>query len=296
MTFAMSYNTSEKYILVLSHDEVVHGKCSMFNKMPGSTKAEKMDNLRAAYTFMYTHPGKKLMFMGQEFGMENEWWEARQIDWELLENEENKQLMEFVKDLNKLYIKEPALHELDFNPDGFQWINNISANECIVVYVRKATNGDELVVVGNFTPVERKNYKIGVPHMGKYKEIFNSNDVKYGGNGNVNKRVIASKKDECDGREDSIRLLVPAMGVSILRYSAADTEPKKEEPKKETAKKAASKKAVAKKEEPKKEEPKKAVPKKAVAKKEEAKKEAPKKEEPKKTATKKTTAKTTAKK
>ena len=291
LTFSMIYAYSEDFVLILSHDEVVHGKCSMLNKMPGATKAEKMDNLRAAYTFMYTHPGKKLMFMGQEFGMENEWWEARQIDWELLENEQHKQLMEFVKDLNKLYIKEPALHELDFNPDGFQWINNISANECIVVYVRKATNGDELVVVGNFTPVERKNYKIGVPHMGKYKEIFNSNDVKYGGNGNVNKRVIASKKDECDGREDSIRLLVPAMGVSILRYTPADAEPKKETSKKEVAKKEATKKT-----EPKKEVAKKTEPKKSVAKKEEVKKEEPKKTESKKTTTKKSSAKTTAKK
>ncbi|MGN0374988.1 MAG: 1,4-alpha-glucan branching protein GlgB, partial [Butyrivibrio sp.] len=226
LTFSMIYAYSEDFILTLSHDEVVHGKCSMLNKMPGATKAEKMANLRAAYTFMYTHPGKKLLFMGQEFGMENEWWEARQIDWELTQNEENRQLMDFVKDLNALYKKEPALHELDFNPEGFEWINNISADECVTVYVRKASNGDELVVVSNFTPVERAHYKIGVPHMGKYKEIFNSNDIKYGGDGRVNKRVISSKKDECDGRDDSIRLLLPSMGVSILRYTAADTAPK----------------------------------------------------------------------
>lgn len=244
LTFSMIYAYSEDFILILSHDEVVHGKCSMLNKMPGATKADKMNNLRAAYTFMYTHPGKKLMFMGQEFGMENEWWEAREIDWELTQNPENQQLMEFVKDLNKLYTKEPALYEQDFTPDGFEWINNISANECIVVYVRKASNGDELLVVANFTPVERAGYKIGVPHMGKYKEIFNSNDVKYGGDGKVNKRVIASKKDECDGRENSIKLTVPAMGVSVLRYTEADTEPKKVAPKKTTSKKAPAKKTT----------------------------------------------------
>lgn len=228
LTFSMIYAYSEDFVLILSHDEVVHGKCSMLNKMPGNTKAEKMANLRAAYGFMFTHPGKKLLFMGQEFGMENEWWEARQIDWELTDNEENIQLMNYVADLNALYKKEPALHEQDFIPDGFEWINNISADECVVVYIRKAANGDELVVVANFTPVERTNYKIGVPHMGKYKEIFNSNDVKYGGDGRVNKRVITSKKEECDGREDSIRLLLPSMGVSVLRYTPADAAPKKE--------------------------------------------------------------------
>ena len=277
LTFSMIYAYSENFILTLSHDEVVHGKCSMLNKMPGNTKAEKMNNLRAAYAFMYAHPGKKLLFMGQEFGMENEWWEARQIDWELTANEENRKLMDFVKDLNALYKKEPALHEQDFTPDGFEWINNISADECVVAFVRKASNGDELVVVANFTPVERADYKIGVPHMGKYKEIFNTNDVKYGGDGNVNKRVISSKKDECDGREDSIRLLLPSMGVSILRYTEADTTPKPREKKSTTPKKAA---------EPKKES---ASKKTAASKKESAPKKtaAPKKQAPAKKTTEK---------
>ena len=236
LTFSMIYAYSEDFILTISHDEVVHGKCSMINKMPGATKADKLSNLRAAYAFMYTHPGKKLLFMGQDFGMENEWWEARQIDWELTKLPENALLMKYVSDLNALYRKEPALYELDFTPDGFEWINNISANECIVVFVRKASNGDELLVVANFTPVTREKYKIGVPHMGKYKEIFNSESEEYGGSGIVNKRVISSKKDECDGREDSIRLTVPPMGVSILRYTAADITPKKKE---QTVKKAA---------------------------------------------------------
>ena len=195
--------------------------------MPGADKAEKMNNLRAAYGFMFTHPGKKLLFMGQDFGMENEWWEARQIDWELTELSENTALMNYVRDLNKLYRNEPALYELDFDPDGFEWINNISANECIVAFARKASDGSELIVVANFTPVERDKYKIGVPAMGKYKEIFNSDDVKYGGSGATNPRVINSKKDECDAREDSIRLKVPPMGVSVLRYTYADTTPKK---------------------------------------------------------------------
>ena len=229
LTFSMIYAYSEDFILTLSHDEVVHGKCSMLNKMPGATKKEKLANLRAAYGFMFTHPGKKLLFMGQDFGMENEWWEARQIDWELTKLEENRQLMDYVADLNRLYRTEPALHKLDYTPDGFEWINNISADECIVVYVRKTSDSDMLLVVANFTPVQRDKYKVGVPHMGKYKEIFNSEDEKYGGSGAVNKRVIPSKKDECDGREDSIRLTVPPMGVTILRYTEADTTPKKRE-------------------------------------------------------------------
>ena len=167
LTFSLMYAYSENFILVLSHDEVVHGKCSMLNKMPGADKAEKMNNLRAAYGFMFTHPGKKLLFMGQDFGMENEWWEARQIDWELTELSENTALMNYVRDLNKLYRNEPALYELDFDPEGFEWINNISANECIVAFARKASDGSELIVVANFTPVERDKYKIGVPAMGK---------------------------------------------------------------------------------------------------------------------------------
>lgn len=227
LTFSMIYAYSEDFILTISHDEVVHGKCSMLNKMPGATKKEKLANLRAAYGFMFTHPGKKLLFMGQDFGMENEWWEARQIDWELTNLEENRQLMDYVADLNRLYRTELALHELDYMPEGFEWINNISADECIVVYVRKTSDKDMLLVVANFTPVQRDKYKVGVPHMGKYKEIFNSEDEKYGGSGAVNKRVIPSKKDECDGREDSIRLTVPPMGVTILRYTEADTTPKK---------------------------------------------------------------------
>ena len=230
LTFSMIYAYSENFILVISHDEVVHGKCSMINKMPGATKAEKMNNLRAAYGFMFTHPGKKLLFMGQDFGMEREWSEARELDWQLAENNENRQLMDYVRDLNNLYQNEPAFHELDFSTEGFEWINNISADECIVVYVRKAKNGDKFVVAVNFTPVLRPGYKIGVPGMGKYKEIFNSDDVKYGGAGNINRRVINSRKDECDGCEDSIRLTMPPMGITILKYTEADTTPKKRTP------------------------------------------------------------------
>lgn len=217
LTFSMIYNYSENFILVLSHDEVVHMKASMLGKMPGKDDDERFANLRVMYGFLYAHPGKKLLFMGQDFGQRSEWSEEKSVEWELLEKDCHRQFQDYVRDLNKLYVTEPALHELDYVTDGFEWINSISAEETIVVFVRKASNGDELLVVCNFTPVSRENYKIGVPHEGKYKEIFNSDAVIYGGSGYVNPRLKVSKKDECDDRENSIRIKVPPMGISVFR-------------------------------------------------------------------------------
>lgn len=219
LTFSMIYAYSEDFVLVLSHDEVVHGKGSMINKMPGAEEDLKYANLRAAYGFQMTHPGKKLLFMGQEFAMFNEWWEAREIDWFQLENEKNKNMQNYVKALNHLYQKEPALYEQDFTPKGFEWINNISADESIVVFVRKAKAEDDfLIVVCNFDTIDRDNYKIGVPKKGKYKEIFNSDSIEFGGNGFINPRVKPSKAEECDDRENSVRIKVPALGMTVLRY------------------------------------------------------------------------------
>lgn len=221
LTFSMIYNYSEHFMLSLSHDEVVHGKSSMLNKMPGNTQEEKAANLRAAYGFMYTHPGKKLLFMGQDFGQTDEWCEAKEISWNLLSYDVHKNLLKYVKALNTLYRNEPALYSLDYDTDGFAWINNISADETIIVFERKASEKDRLLVVINFTPVERDSYKIGVPLPGKYKEIFNSDSLQYGGSGCVNPRVKFSKYDECDGFDDSIRINVPPMGMSIFRYIQA---------------------------------------------------------------------------
>jgi 1,4-alpha-glucan branching enzyme len=219
LTFSMIYAYSENFVLILSHDEVVHGKGSMIQKMPGTTEAQKFANLRAAYGFQMTHPGKKLLFMGQEFAMFNEWWEAREIDWFQLENTENKQMQDYVKALNHLYLSEPALYEQDYDTEGFSWINNISSNESILVFVRKAkAENDFLVVVCNFDTIDRDNYKIGVPKEGKYKEIFNSDNQVFGGNHFVNPRVKPSKKEGCDGMDDSIRIKVPALGMTVLRY------------------------------------------------------------------------------
>ena len=249
LTFSMIYAYSEDFILVLSHDEVVHGKGSMINKMPGDEDA-RYANLRVALGFQTVHPGKKLLFMGQEFAMYNEWWEARQIDWFQLENQKNRNMQNYVKALNHLYLKEPALYEQDYTPDGFEWINNISSEESILVFARKAkAEEDFLVIVCNFDTIDRDNYKIGVPKKGKYKEIFNSDSTEFGGNGFVNPRAKPSKADECDDRENSIRIKVPALGMTVLRYIPITEKEKQAESEKSakrtTGKPASRKSAVA---------------------------------------------------
>ena len=227
LTFSMVYAYSEKFMLSLSHDEVVHGKGSLLGKMPGETLEEKAANLRVLYGFMMTHPGKKLLFMGQDIAQLNEWSEEKSIEWELLSYELHSRMKDYVKALNRLYLTHPALYEEDFNTDGFEWINCISANENILVYLRKSAKKEStLLVVCNFTPLVYENHKIGVPFRGKYKEIFNSSQKAYGGDGEVNPRLKQSKKEECDGRPDSITIKVPAMGISIFQYIPAEEEQK----------------------------------------------------------------------
>ncbi|MBO5166988.1 MAG: 1,4-alpha-glucan branching protein GlgB [Lachnospiraceae bacterium] len=219
LTFSMIYAYSEKFMLVLSHDEVVHGKSSMIGKMPGEIP-DKFKNLRAAYGFMMTHPGKKLLFMGQDIAEFDEWNENRSIQWDLLQYDDHKNMKEFVKTLNKLYKESPALHKLDHSPEGFEWINNISANENVLVYLRKTEDeNDTLLIVCNFANEERKDYKIGVPFPGKYKEILNSDARKFGGKGCVNGRALASDESECDGRENSIFIKMPALSMQIFSYT-----------------------------------------------------------------------------
>ena len=216
LLFSMIYTYSEDFILVLSHDEVVHMKGTIVNKMPGEI-GDKFANLRVAYGFMAAHPGKKLLFMGQEFGHLREFSEDRELDWNLLGEEIHRQTQTYTRDLNKLYQSHPALYQYDFVPDGFEWINNFSADESIVVFLRKTeTENETLMVICNFTPVVRKDYKVGVPFKGKYKEIFNSDAVAYGGAGNVNPRLKQSKLSECDGKDESIRITVPPLGISIF--------------------------------------------------------------------------------
>lgn len=228
LTFSMIYAYSENFILVFSHDEVVHEKGSMINKMPGNTE-QKFDNLRVAYGFMMTHPGRKLLFMGQDFAQWNEWNESKSLDWELLAEESHRKLNRYVKELNKLYSKYPALYQLDFEAEGFEWISCMDADHSIIVYARKTEKPeDTLLVLCNFTPVVYKDFPIGVPFTGKYKEIFNSDKEIYGGHGNVNPRLKTSKRKEADGRENSIHVTVPPLGISIYTCMPTDIQVKEE--------------------------------------------------------------------
>ena len=235
LTFSMIYAYSEKFILTLSHDEVVHGKGSMIGKMPGKRKM-KFANLRAAYGFMLSHPGKKLLFMGQDFAQFAEWSEAKSLEWDLLQYEEHQQLNNYVKALLKLYREQPALYAKDFEPVGFEWINNISADENMLVFMRRGTKEQEdLLVVCNFSPLVYENHKIGVPYSGKFKEIFNSDSTEFGGDGNTNPRSKSSKKSPCDDREDSIRILVPPMGISVFKCTRTEEKAAAGKKTKETA-------------------------------------------------------------
>ncbi len=218
MTFAMSYNHSENYILVLSHDEVVHLKCSMINKMPGEG-AEKFANLKAGYGFMMGHPGKKLLFMGQEFGQLREWSEERELDWFLLEEPEHLQLQTYVKDLLHIYTKYPAMYEADTRFDNFEWINADDNFRSIFSFVRKSRSGkNNLLFVCNFTPVAREDYRVGVPLKKQYKLIFNSDDKKYGGEGEKRPLTYKAEKEECDNRPFSFAYPLPAFGVAVFVY------------------------------------------------------------------------------
>ncbi len=218
MTFAMSYNESEKYILVLSHDEVVHLKCSMLNKMPG-LEEDKYKNLMAGYAFMMGHSGKKLLFMGQDFAQEKEWSEARELDWYLLENPNHQKIQDWVKELLHLYRKNPCLYELDHSWDGFEWINANDADRSIFSFVRKSIDGkNNMLFVINFTPVARDDYRVGVPKNKTYKLVLNSEDPKFGGKDTDRQVSYKAVKQECDGREYSFAYPLPAYGVAVFKY------------------------------------------------------------------------------
>ena len=218
LTFSLQYAYSENFIQVLSHDEVVHGKGSMINKMPGELDA-KFANLRTAYGFMYGHPGKKLLFMGQEFAQFREWSEARSLDWNLLGEERNHQMQDYVKALNKLYQEYDALYTNDCDPIGFEWISCENADMSVVTFVRRgATAKKQLLFLCNFTPVTREDMLFGVPCPGTYKEILSSDEERFGGTGIVNPKVLTAKQESCDGREYSIRMTLPPLSVTVYEY------------------------------------------------------------------------------
>ncbi len=218
MTFAMSYNCSEKYIMPLSHDEVVHLKCSMVNKMPGY-QVDKYANLRVGYTFMFGHSGKKLLFMGQEFGQEREWSEKRELDWFLLQNDLNKGMQEYVRELLLMYRKNPCLYEIDDSWDGFEWINADDADRSTYSFIRKSKDGKKgMLFVLNMTPMPRDDYYVGVPKKGKYKLVLNSDEKRFAGNGCEIPKELKTIEMECDRRPYAIKFNLPPYGAAVFSY------------------------------------------------------------------------------
>ena len=218
MTFAMTYAYSEKYVLVLSHDEVVHLKCSMINKMPGLYD-DKFANLKAGYSFMFGHPGKKLLFMGQEFAQLQEWSEARELDWYLLSEDKHQQMQNYVRALLNLYKKNKAMYQADCTPDGFEWINPDDNSRSIFSFMRKSEDGKQnMLFVINFTPVARPDYRVGVPRRKQYKLVLNSDAAEFGGSGKEQPEVYKAVKEECDGKPFSFAYDLPAYGVAVFKF------------------------------------------------------------------------------
>ncbi len=218
MTFAMTYAYSEKYILVLSHDEVVHLKCSMLNKMPG-LGIDKYRNLMCGYTFMMGHPGKKLLFMGGEFGQLREWSEKRELDWDLLEEPDHAHLREFVKELNVLYTQYPAMYQLDDHPEGFEWINADDAYRNIFSFVRHGKTGrNNLLFVINFSPMERADYRVGVPKKKNYTLILDGSEKRFGGTGREHDDIYEAQASPCDGREYSFAYPLDPYGIAVFKF------------------------------------------------------------------------------
>ena len=219
MTFAMSYNESEKYILVLSHDEVVHLKCSMLNKMPGLGIDREYRNLMAGYAFMMGHPGEKFSLWGRSFTQQQEWSEERELDWYLLENPDHKHMQNWVKALLQYVRKNRALYELDSSWKGFEWINANDADRAFTVSCARVRYGkNNLLFVCNFTPMERKDYRVGVPKKGNYKLILDSDAKEFGGEGAERPAVFRAERSECDGRPYSISYPLSPYGVAVFRF------------------------------------------------------------------------------
>lgn len=217
VTFSLMYAFSENFVLPFSHDEVVHLKRSMLDKMPGDLW-QKYANLRALYGYMYGHPGKKLLFMGGEFGQWSEWSEARSLDWHLLEWQDHRQLQRYVKELNHLYLSDPALSQIDDSWEGFQWIDISDADQSIVSFIRRAKDpADQVVIVCNFTPVPRMGYRVGMPVEGGYREIMNSDWPQYGGSGVGNDGPIIAEPTPWQSCDYSVPLNLPPLGVIYLK-------------------------------------------------------------------------------
>ena len=217
LTFSMLYAFNENFVLPFSHDEVVHGKGSMLTKMAGDAW-QKAANLRALYAFMYAHPGKKLMFMGSEFGQWREWTHERSLDWHLLDGGYHSEILRFVTDLNRLYASEAALHQVDFEASGFEWIDCNDSDASVVSLIRRATDPDDAVIaVVNWTPVVREGYRLGVPAGGYYSELLNSDAAVYGGGNLGNKGGLNTEAIPAHGRSQSLCLTLPPLGAIFLK-------------------------------------------------------------------------------
>lgn len=215
LTFSFVYMFNENYVLPLSHDEVVHMKGSLINKMPGDDE-QKFANLRALFAYMTAHPGKKLLFMGGEFAQWREWNYKESLDWHLLKYPKHRGVQELVKELNRLYKSEKALHLYDCEPKGFEWIDELDYKSNVISFIRKSDE-DEIIVICNFSGAIRENYRIGLPKEGIYREIFNSQDKRFGGWDIKNPNPIKSEKIEHHGRKDSLSLTLPPLGVVYLK-------------------------------------------------------------------------------
>lgn len=216
LTFVLLYAFSEKFLLPLSHDEVVHGKASLIGKMPGDDW-QKFANLRLLFGLMYSFPGKKLLFMGGEFAQWSEWNHDRSLDWHLLQYDRHRQIQRWVDDLNALYRREPALHRWDVRHEGFEWIDFQDRAHSIISFLRKTAGAKPLIVVCNFTPVPRENYRVGIPEEGEYREVLNSDSAYYGGSNLGNAGVVTSEPAPFHGRPHSIRLTLPPLAVLYLQ-------------------------------------------------------------------------------
>lgn len=219
LTFSMTYAFSENFMLPLSHDEVVYGKCSIAGRMPGD-EWQKFANLRLLYGYMFTHPGTKLLFMGAEFGQSGEWNFEQSLDWHLLQYPSHEGVRKLIAGLNDLYKSQPALYEKQFSPEGFEWINYSDHHNAVMAYIRKGNNSKEdVIVVCNFTPVVRQNYRIGLPRKGKLVEIFNSDAEVFGGSGVANSGKLTIESSPYDGRDYSIELDLAPLAVMVFRIS-----------------------------------------------------------------------------
>ncbi len=236
LTFSMFYNYSEHFILVFSHDEVVHLKGSMLSKMPSADFEEKARNLRTAYGYFMGHPDKKLLFMGQDFAQNDEWQECMSLEWDLLQYPLHKHMQDYVKRLNHLYLESPALWQEDYDPSGFQWMNCSYNEYSMVMFVRKTERPeDTLLFVSNFDNMEHKKFRVGVPYAGSYKEILNSEDKAFGGSGDGNPRAVHTKKVHWDEQKQSIEINIPPMCTLVFKCTPEEEKEEKKPVRKKAA-------------------------------------------------------------